>query len=193
MSYNELVALWKIEVLDHPNRPATLRRLLRRLREKELAHYLFWFRLGQYFLRKPSGLIKYKKIAQRIHARLIRVHGMDIGMAAEIGAGFHIGHRVGVVITGKAKIGKNFHIRQNTTIGLQHPEREGCITIGDNVEIGANSCILGNSLRIGKGVVIGAMSFVNRDIPDGATFYTTHTPNIRTSCEAPHERPLVSA
>lgn len=46
-------------------------------------------------------------------------------------------------------------------------EKIGCIEIGDNVFIGANSTILLN-VRIGKNVIIGAGSLVLRDIPDNS-------------------------
>jgi serine acetyltransferase len=45
------------------------------------------------------------------------------------------------------------------------------LKIGDNVSIGANSCIIADTLSIGDDVTIGAMSFVNKNIPAGATFY----------------------
>jgi len=179
MTFSELVALWKIEVFDYPNRQVSLRRLLKRLREKELPHYLFWFRLAQYLHRKPRGWLNYPARARRIYLKLLRTHCIDIKLDAEIGPNLHIGHRIGVVITGSARIGRNFHIRQNTTIGLQRPELPGRIVIGDDVDIGANSCIISNELSIGDGAVIGAMSFVNKDVPAGATFYSTHTANIR--------------
>lgn len=44
-------------------------------------------------------------------------------------------------------------------------EKIGCIEIMDNVFVGANTTIL-YDVRIGKNVIIGAESFVNKDIPD---------------------------
>ena len=41
----------------------------------------------------------------------------------------------------------------------------GCPTIGDNVFIGTNSCILGN-VKIGNNVVIAAGAVVVHDVPD---------------------------
>lgn len=43
----------------------------------------------------------------------------------------------------------------------------GCIDIGDNVFIGANSTIL-YDVKIGSNVIIGAGSLVNKDIPDNS-------------------------
>lgn len=185
MTFGELVELWKLEVLSSATKKIKLRRLFRRLREKELPHYLFWFRLGQYLHRKPKGWFNCQRIARRIHTRLLRTHGIEIGVEAQIGPGLHIGHRVGVVINGCVKIGRNFHIRQNTTIGVQHDTQPGVIIIGNDVVVGANSCIIGNRLSIGDRAVIGAMSFVNKDIPADTTFYTTHVPNVRPHPDAP--------
>ena len=44
---------------------------------------------------------------------------------------------------------------------------QGCISIGDNVMIGANTMILPN-VRIGSNVIIGAGSIVAKDIPDNS-------------------------
>lgn len=44
---------------------------------------------------------------------------------------------------------------------------QGCIEVGDNVMIGANTLILPN-VRIGSNVVIGAGSIVTKDIPNGS-------------------------
>ena len=44
--------------------------------------------------------------------------------------------------------------------------RQGSITIGNNVFIGAESTVL-YDVKIGNNVIIGAGSLVNKDIPDG--------------------------
>ncbi|MOA44951.1 Bifunctional protein GlmU [compost metagenome] len=76
------------------------------------------------------------------------------------------------MITGNVRIGRNFFIRQNTTIGIKTLGLDRYeLVIGDNVSVGANSCIIADTLTIGDNVTIGAMSFVNKDIPPGTTFY----------------------
>lgn len=45
------------------------------------------------------------------------------------------------------------------------PEKIGCIEIGNNVFVGADTMILYN-VKIGSNVIIGARSLINRDIPD---------------------------
>lgn len=181
MTFDDLVGFWKVEVFGYPKKKVKLSRFIKKMWRKELEHYLFWFRTAQYLHRKKRGLLNYERMAARIHARLVRNHSIDIMLGAEIGAGLRIAHRLGIVISRDVTIGKNLLIRQNTTIGLQHPDEPGRIHIGDNVSIGANVCVIGDSLQIGDGAVIGAMSFVNKDVPAGATFYTTHIANVRLS------------
>lgn len=81
------------------------------------------------------------------------------------------------------KVGNNVHFASNVTfithdvahmminrMKIQGPkvrEKVGCIEIGDNVFIGANSTILYN-VRIGSNVIIGANSLVTKDIPDNS-------------------------
>ncbi|WCF12923.1 serine acetyltransferase [Edwardsiella piscicida] len=64
------------------------------------------------------------------------------------------------------------------TIGVKQNDQAGKIYIGDNVEIGANCCIIGDDLHIGDNVTIGAMSFINKDIPANHTVYTPKSENI---------------
>lgn len=84
---------------------------------------------------------------------------------------------------GKIVIGSNCYITRNCSI-LTHSDAfiggpkkifqdnggfsiHGDVTIGDNVFIGFHSVILPN-VCIGKDAVIGAMTLVRNDIPDGA-------------------------
>ncbi|WMY47351.1 hypothetical protein RHN82_22875 (plasmid) [Enterobacter cloacae complex sp. EB5] len=51
--------------------------------------------------------------------------------------------------------------------------------IGDNVDIGAHSCIIGD-VRIGDNVTIGAMTFVNKDVPANSIIYNPVTAVIKS-------------
>ena len=178
MDWENLKRFWRIEVMGDKEKSLKFKRIFRRIRQKEQEHYLFWFRLAQHFHRRPKGIFNYPKIARRIHASLVRTHGIDIMLAAEIGPGLHFAHRVGIVIADAARIGENLFIRQNTTIGVRTSGQEGLIYIGDNVELGANVCIIGDNIRIGNNVSVGAMAFINKDIPDNSTCYTKHVATI---------------
>jgi serine O-acetyltransferase len=181
VTFEELVEFWRVEVTG--GRRFRPYRCWRRISRKETNHYLFWFRLGQYFSRRPPDLINYPRLAKRIQVALVTRHNMDISLEADIGIGLKIMHRVGVVITGRAKIGQNFVVRQNTTIGIVGRE-VGVIQIGDNVNLGANVCIIGDHLNIGDNVIIGAMALVTKDVPSNSCYYCQTVPVIR-SREAP--------
>lgn len=63
------------------------------------------------------------------------------------------------------KIGKNFEFRNGTTIGNKNNDNSMLPTLGDNVTLGVNSCIVGN-ITIGNNVIVGAGAVVVKDIPD---------------------------
>lgn len=149
MDWENLKRFWRIEVMGDQGKDFNIKRMLRRLRQKEQEHFLFWFILAQHLYRRPKGIFNYPKIARRIHARLVRTHGIDIMLAAEIGPGLSFAHRVGIVIADAARIGENLFIRQNTTIGVKASGQKGLIYLGNNAELGANVCIIGDNIRIG--------------------------------------------
>jgi serine acetyltransferase len=178
MDFESLVGYWKAEVTGGVNRPFSIIRCWRRIRRKETDHFMFWFRLAQYFHRKPRGLVNYHRLASRIHTKLVSRHNIDILLDADIGPGMKIYHRVGIVIADRVRIGANLRIRQNTTIGILG-KKKGMLVIGDNVTIGAHACIIGDDITIGDNVTIGAMAFVNRSIASNSVFYSTHVPNVK--------------
>lgn len=90
-------------------------------------------------------------------------------LGAQIDDGLSLGHPTSIIIYSGVRIGKNCCIRQCTTIGSIEVGNQP-ITLGVNVDIGAHTCIIGSGLVIGSNVRIGAMSFVNKDIPDDATY-----------------------
>lgn len=61
-------------------------------------------------------------------------------------------------------IGKNCTLRHSTTIGMRH-EKEAVPVLGDDVDIGCQSVIIG-PIRIGHGAVIGAGSIVLHDVAE---------------------------
>ena len=75
-------------------------------------------------------------------------------------------HPFSTVINAKS-IGSNLKIRNNTTIGNTKNSQSNIPIIGNNVEIGANSVIIGN-IKIGNNVTIGAGTLINKDVPDNA-------------------------
>lgn len=84
-----------------------------------------------------------------------------IGTHSKIGKGLLGIHPIGTTINAK-EIGENFSIRNNTVIGKGNG---GVPIIGNNVDVGTNSVIIGG-ITIGNNVVIGAGSVVTKSVPD---------------------------
>lgn len=95
------------------------------------------------------------------------LHGIEIPLCTEIGAGLRLVHMNGIVINKDALIGENCTIFQQVTIGAVQG-KAGAQIIGDNVYIGAGAKILGN-IKVGNNVKIGANTVVTKDVPDGVT------------------------
>ena len=172
MTFAQLKRYWHIEMLGGADKRFTWRRLHEKYRQRSRYRYLFWFRLAQYL---NSSRFKFvRKRGQRLADRTAERFGIEIALGAQIGEGLFIPHPVGIVITRKAVIGKNFSIFQNTTIG-QKDDASGPIRIGDNVTIGANACIIGDGLSIGSNVTVAAAAFVNKDIPAGHLYVSRFT------------------
>jgi putative colanic acid biosynthesis acetyltransferase WcaB len=90
--------------------------------------------------------------------------GIDIPDRTKIGRRFTIYHGQGLVVHEDAIIGNDCVLRHNTTIGNA---REGgpCPVLGNHVEVGANSVIIGN-VNIGDHSIIAAGSVVIKDVPE---------------------------
>lgn len=82
----------------------------------------------------------------------------------EIGGGFVVFHGFSTIINAN-KIGENFSVYQNVTIGNISGERP---TIEDNVQITTSSVVLGN-IKIGKNSIIGANTTVTKNVPSNCT------------------------
>ncbi|KJU21893.1 Serine acetyltransferase [Salmonella enterica subsp. enterica serovar Heidelberg str. 85-0486] len=133
---------------------------------------------GVWQMRCISMVQKTEKTGLWINRKLNSKFGIDIELGAVIGYGLDIPHHMGIVITKKARIGCNLSLKQNTTVGnKQGLKEDDFIIIGNNVDIGANTCIIG-SITIGDNVTIGAMSFVNKSIPANSIYITKKTSEV---------------
>ena len=90
---------------------------------------------------------------------------IQIPRKTKVGYGLFIGHGGPIVVNESAVIGNNCNLSQFTSIGSND---YNAATIGDNVYIGPNVCIV-EDVKIGNNVTIGAGSVVTKDIPDNAT------------------------
>lgn len=95
--------------------------------------------------------------------------GIEIPEDTQIGTGFQVWHGSGLIINHQSIIGNNVLLRHCTTIGNKG-KGTGVPIIGNNVEIGANSVIIGE-ISIGDNVIIGAGSVVTKSIPENCVAY----------------------
>lgn len=80
---------------------------------------------------------------------------------SDIGGGMIVQHGFSTIINAK-KIGKNFHVYQQVTIGYNGTEAP---VIGDNVRVCCGAKVIGG-IHIGNNVVVGANAVVCKDVPD---------------------------
>ncbi|MEO3383595.1 serine acetyltransferase [Enterobacter soli] len=167
--YKSLTECLRAEV-QKGDKPFSWSRTIRRVIKCSDRRFYFWLRIWCYLYQ--TNKFGMKGFAKRRMRKLNRANSIDINPAARIGAGLKIVHFTGIVIRGNTVIGKNAVLRQNVTIGARNDTDEGYTVIGDNAEFGANSCIIGD-ITIGNNVTIGAMSLINKNVPDNHTVYNS--------------------
>lgn len=108
---------------------------------------------------------------RRINHKLLIKYGADISIVAMIGPEMKASHYVGVIVPIGCAIGRNFKLRQNTAIRRKDSESlSGMTVFGDNVDIGALNCNIGD-ITTGSNFAIGAASFFNKDKPENSEDY----------------------
>jgi serine O-acetyltransferase len=133
-------------------------------------HCIAVYRLGQH-ARKFTGISKMLCFPILLFHRFMEFqmelfHHVSIERNADIGPGLYIGH-AGMIYIGSCKIGRNFSIHHNVTVGKGYSKGKfGIPTIGDDVWIGTGSVVSG-AIHIGNNVTISSGSIVTRSIPDG--------------------------
>lgn len=106
-----------------------------------------------------------KKIAVLIQVWIHFRYNCDISPVTQIGKGTTLGHGgIGVVINSRSVLGRNCIIAQNVTLAGKDG---GAPVLDDWVYVGANSIVLGG-VHVGKNAFIGALTLVNKDVPDNA-------------------------
>jgi len=89
---------------------------------------------------------------------------LHCGSKTDIGAFTYINAKNGVRLDDGVQIGSHCSLYTVSTID----NKKGPINIGRNSKIGTHSTIM-PGVTIGENVVIGAYSFVNKDVPSGVT------------------------
>ena len=86
---------------------------------------------------------------------------LKLGYRTDIGAFTYINAKNGVIIEDFVQIGSHCSIYSISTID----NKEGEVVLKKNCKIGGHSVVM-PGVTIGANSIIGAFSFVNRDIPD---------------------------
>ena len=114
------------------------------------------FKDWQYPEIEEGKLTKYNWVVQH-------VAGFKLGYKTDIGAFTYINAKYGVTIEDHVQIGSHCAVYSVSTID----NKSGPVFLKKNARIGSHSTIM-PGVTIGENAVVGAHSFVNRDVPDGA-------------------------
>ena len=87
--------------------------------------------------------------------------GLKLGYKTDIGAFTYINAKNGVVIEDFVQIGSHCSLYSESTID----NKAGQINLKKNCKIGSHSLIM-PGVTVGENAIIGAFSFVNRNVPD---------------------------
>jgi len=86
--------------------------------------------------------------------------GLKLGYKTDIGAFTYINAKNGVIIEDFVQVGSNCSLYSESTID----NKVGQVILKKNCKIGSHSVIM-PGVTIGENAVIGAFSFVNKDVP----------------------------
>jgi acetyltransferase-like isoleucine patch superfamily enzyme len=93
------------------------------------------------------------------------VTGLKLGYKTDIGAFTYINAKYSVEIQENVQIGSHCSIYSVSTID----DKCGPVLLGKNCRIGSHSIIM-PGVTVGVNAVVGAFSFVTKNIPDGETW-----------------------
>ncbi|MFW5993126.1 MAG: acyltransferase [Desulfohalobiaceae bacterium] len=102
----------------------------------------------------------------KYHWLVQHVHNLQLGKETDIGAFTYINAKHGVIIEDFVQIGSHCSIYSVSSID----GKSGLVTLKQNAKLGSH-CTVMPGVSIGENAVVGAHSFVNRDVPDGATVF----------------------
>lgn len=128
-----------------------------------LWHYIKMLRMTEYYFNINNKLLYW------VFQRRKNKEGAKLGISIfhnSVGKGLLIYHYGSIIINSNAKIGENLKLHGNNCIGNkgEHDKYHAPI-LGDNIELGIGSSILGN-ISIASNVVVAANAVVVKDCSD---------------------------
>jgi len=106
---------------------------------------------------EDGKLTKYNWMVQHLN-------GLTLGYKTDIGAFTYINAKNGVTIEDNVEIGSHCSIYSISTID----NKEGPVHLKRNCKIGSHTVVM-PGVTVGENSIIGALSFVNSDVPDNVT------------------------
>jgi len=113
-------------------------------------------------VRKPFSML-YKLLYKIVQI----LTGIELPCEVPVGKNFRIDHFGDIIISGYASFGDNCIIRNGVTVGLKNITEKAAPCFGSDISIGAGAKILGN-ITIGNNVDIGANAVVLKPVPDNS-------------------------
>lgn len=117
------------------------------------------FKNWQYPRIKEATLTKYNWLVQNLK-------GLKLGKMTDLGAFTYVNAKFGVIIEDHVQIGSHCSLYSVSTID----NKKGKVWIKKNACV-ASHCVVMPGVTIGKNSIIGAFSFVNKDIPDNCVAF----------------------
>ncbi|WP_028581611.1 serine O-acetyltransferase [Desulfogranum japonicum] len=133
----------------------------------------FWvmvvYRFGRWrYGLKPLIIRKIFSFLYKFCFKLIQIiTGIELPCEVPVGRNFRIDHFGDIIISGYASFGDDCVLRNGVTVGLKNVDITAAPRIGNRVNIGAGAKILG-PITIGDNVDIGANTVVLSDVPDNS-------------------------
>jgi acetyltransferase-like isoleucine patch superfamily enzyme len=118
--------------------------------------------------------IKDRELHPKYHFLVHHKDKLKLGEKTDIGAFTYINAKHGVTIEKNVQIGSHCSLYTVSTID----NKKGKITIKENAKLCSHSTVM-PGVTIGENSIIGAHSFVNRDIPDNTVAYGAPVKIIR--------------
>lgn len=147
------------------NRKISFLKLLKSLLLEPGFKFIFWLRITRYFFLHKKFLFFFFFISRLFLKHYSYKYNFDISYRTKILPGLAISHHGYVLVSGSSIIGSNCFLRPGVVLGGKSLFDVGPQIIGDNVEFGVGSKVIGG-VKIGDNVTVGANAVVTHDTPD---------------------------